>query len=223
MAIRRRLSYANVMSTVAVFIALGGGAYAAVRVADGSRVFHGCVDVKTRVLRVVGSATSCRKARTITRNGKKVRLPGELAIAWNETGAAGMTGATGPSGVQGLPGPFPATLPSGQTLTGVYRASETNAGDPVTDTVTFAYPLASKPTVDFIAPLAQPPTGCPGSAANPQAAPGHLCVYATQGNSGVSIANPETSIAPDASVRGFTVFDNFAGAETNGTWAVTAP
>ncbi len=30
--LRRRLSYANVMATIAVFLALGGGAYAAVNI-----------------------------------------------------------------------------------------------------------------------------------------------------------------------------------------------
>jgi hypothetical protein len=233
MATRRRLSYANVMATVAVFIALGGGAYAAFGgIPDGSGVFHGCVDSRTGALRVVKSATSCHKTKTVRRKGKKIRLPGELAIAWNQKGAVGMTGAAGSpgspggagrTGDQGPPGPLLATLPSGKSLTGVYRASATNANDPVPDTETFVFPLASKPTVHFIAPGTQPPTECPGTSDDPQAAPGHLCVYATQGNSGVSIVNPETSITPDASRRGFTVFDNFAGSSTAGTWAVTAP
>ncbi len=141
-------------------------------------------------------------------------------LKWNEQGPRGPQGIPGPRGIQG---PFPAILPSGQSLKGVYRASETAAGDPVPDTVTFVFPLASKPTVHFIAPLAQSPTECPGTPDNPQAAPGNLCVYATHGNNDVSIANPETSVAPDASPRGFTVFDDFLGGETNGTWAVTAP
>jgi hypothetical protein len=231
---RPRLTYANVMSTLAVFIALGGGAYAALGgIPDGSGVFHGCVDTKTGALRVVASTKSCRRARTVTHNGKKVQLRGELAISWNQKGTDGMTGAAGapgspgPAGIQGAtgaqgpPGPFPDTLPSGKSLTGTYRASR-DKGVNVTDTVTFTYPLASKPSVHFIPPEGQPPTECPGTPDNPQAAPGHLCVYATQGNSGVAIANPETSIAPDASRRGFTVFAEFE-AFTGGTWAVTAP
>ena len=35
-SIRRRLTYANVMSTVAVFIALGGSSYAAVKLSGSS-------------------------------------------------------------------------------------------------------------------------------------------------------------------------------------------
>jgi hypothetical protein len=230
--VRSRLSYANVTATFAVFLGLGGGAYALTGVPDSNGIFYGCVSAKTGALRVVQSAKSCRKARTVTRNRKKVRLPGELAIAWNQKGAVGATGAVGapgpagpagPAGSAGPAGPFPATLASGTSLTGAYRSYTTNAGDPVGDAETFTYPLVSKPIVHFIAPSTQPPTECPGTPDDPKAAPGHLCVFAAQGNSGVSIANPETNIAPDASRHGFVVFDNFNGAFTSGSWAVTAP
>jgi hypothetical protein len=224
--VRPRLSYANVMATAAVFIALGGGAYAALGgIPDGSGVFHGCV-AKTGALRVVKSAASCRKARKVRRHGKKVRLPGEFAIAWNQKGAPGTTGpggAPGTPGTPGTPGPFPATLASGKSLTGVYRAAETSAGDVVPDAVTFVYPLASKPTVHFIPFDAQPPTECPGTQENPKAAPGHLCVYAILGNSTVSVLDPATNSGPDSSRFGFVVVDSTAGGFTSGTWAVTAP
>jgi hypothetical protein len=41
---RPRVTYANVMASIAVFVALGGGAYAAVSAAipDQFHVIHGC-------------------------------------------------------------------------------------------------------------------------------------------------------------------------------------
>ena len=51
-AVRSRLTYANVMATGAMFIALGGGAYALSGVPDRGGVYHGCV-AKSGALRVV--------------------------------------------------------------------------------------------------------------------------------------------------------------------------
>ena len=98
--IRARLSYANVMSTVAVFLAVGGGAYAVSGIPDPGGVFHGCVSNKTGVLRVVRSANSCHKA---TGRGSH-RNPGEFAVSWNQRGQAGPQGPTGLQGSQGPSG-----------------------------------------------------------------------------------------------------------------------
>lgn len=85
----RRLTYANVMSTVAVFLALGGGAYAVTGVPDRGGMFHGCVNNATGVLRVVKTATSCHKR---VRHGKH-RNPGEFAVTWNQKGPQGQPGS----------------------------------------------------------------------------------------------------------------------------------
>src|SRR4051812_24996205 len=103
-AVRRRLTYANVMATAAMFVALGGGAYALSGVPDQGGVFHGCVNDKTRALRVVTSARSCRKAKTVRRKGRRVRIPGETAIAWNQQGRPGADGANGLPGANGTNG-----------------------------------------------------------------------------------------------------------------------
>src|SRR5436309_5125811 len=100
-ALGSRLTYANVMATVAVFLALGGGAYALSGIPDRGGIFHGCVSNATGLLRVVTGARSCQKAKTIRRNGKKVRLPGEFAVSWNQQGPRGLQGAKGQSGVDG--------------------------------------------------------------------------------------------------------------------------
>lgn len=98
--IRSRLSYANVMATVAIFLALGGGAYAVTGVPDRGGVFHGCVNNKTGVLRVVKPASSCHKA---VRHGGH-RNPGESAIAWNQQGRPGLNGTSGTNGINGING-----------------------------------------------------------------------------------------------------------------------
>jgi hypothetical protein len=102
-AIRPRLTYANVVATGALFLALGGGAYALTGVPDHSGVFHGCVSRRTGGLRVVTSARSCHATRR--RHGRVVD-PGESAIAWNQQGPRGLQGQgiRGPQGLQGLQG-----------------------------------------------------------------------------------------------------------------------
>jgi len=60
-------------------------------------------------------------------------------------------GAVGPKGDQGDPGPFPATLPSGKTLTGLYRADtyvNNGSGESsvfISPGIGFTYPLAAAP------------------------------------------------------------------------------
>ncbi|HET6865411.1 MAG TPA: hypothetical protein VFH80_05790 [Solirubrobacteraceae bacterium] len=99
--VRRCLTYANVMATLAVFLGLAGGAYAVTNAPASSGTFHGCVDKTTGALRVVQSARSCRPP--IRRGGRTVN-PGEFAIAWNAQGRPGRQGDQGVQGLQGLQG-----------------------------------------------------------------------------------------------------------------------
>lgn len=117
-ALSPRLSYANVMATAAMFVALGGGAYALSGTPDRSGVFHGCVSKSTRVLRAVKSANSCQKARTIRRNGHRVHLSGEFAIAWNQKGQPGANGKDGMNGTKGTHGTNGATNLTVRSATG---------------------------------------------------------------------------------------------------------
>jgi hypothetical protein len=114
------------------------------------------------------------------------------------TGAIGATGATGAPGAVGPAGPegsFNTTLPKGKTLKGDWSAfgKAPEAGFPVVATVSFGIPLASAPATHYLRPggneepffdgttgkeglRSQP--ACPGSAEEPKAEPGNLCVYA---------------------------------------------
>ena len=79
------------MSTVAVFAALSGGAYAAVSsIPDSKGVFHACAKRGSGAMRVVKSARSCRRA--------------ERKLAWNARGRTGPRGAVGPQGAVGPDG-----------------------------------------------------------------------------------------------------------------------
>jgi hypothetical protein len=96
---RSKLSYANVMSTVAVFVALGGTSYAAVKI-TGADVRNNTLtgaDIKNRSL------------------GARELRPGVLQAAGQ--GPAGPAGPQGAAGAQGARGPQGERGPQGATGT----------------------------------------------------------------------------------------------------------
>ncbi len=97
-AVRTRLSYANVTATLALFIALGGASYAAVRLPANS--------VGSRQLRANAVTSAKVKDRSLR--------VGDLSAA----AAQALKGAKGDPGAQGPPGP--ATGAAGGDLSGSY-------------------------------------------------------------------------------------------------------
>jgi hypothetical protein len=95
--------------------------------------------------------------------------------------------------------------------------------------IQFAFTLASAPNPNFI--TGAPTANCPGTSADPTAAPGQLCVYRTEsGNTsdsdGCLAKAGGTWTCGEADKMGVTVSVAAAGAGRThdvGTWAVTAP
>jgi hypothetical protein len=100
-----RLTYANVVATLALVLAMGGGAYAAVSSIPGAGgVIHGCYQQQGGNLRLVKAGKKCSD--------------NENAIAFNQQGRTGRQGAPGPIG------------PSD-----AYQASTNTPADPLTLTL----------------------------------------------------------------------------------------
>jgi hypothetical protein len=88
--------------------------------------------------------------------------------------------------------------------------------------VSFALPLSAEPTAHFITEGATPPAECPGTAEEPAAAPGNLCVFVT---SAINAYRGGDYPGVETHTSGFTV-KSFTEAKgpilLSGTWAVTA-
>ena len=131
--LRSHLTYANVMATIAVFIALGGGAYAVTALPKDS--------VGTKQLRKSAVTSSKVKDNSLlVRDFRAGQVPigprgprGEQGPA-GEKGAQGDAGAAGAPGENGLPGPTAAfinyccTVPTGATTVHTMNVNMPTAG-----------------------------------------------------------------------------------------------
>jgi hypothetical protein len=140
--------------------------------------------------------------------GSKFTVAGKEAFACN-----GQTG-------------FTATLPEGKTEMGTW-ALTVPAENP-----TFKVPV-SRTSISYVIPLAKPPaaiyltpaeigtehtTECPGTAEEPKAAEGFLCVYAQN-----ELNTPALTVSPDGAIGAFLGgFGGQPGGVAIGSWAVTA-
>lgn len=95
-------------------------------------------------------------------------------------GDPGPQGAKGDAGGVGPPGPLLDVLPVGETLRGVWGAeseAHPTSGSQVGGVISFQYPLSSAPIGHILMIGTQSTNECPGNANQPEAAPGHLCLY----------------------------------------------
>ncbi|HXP36277.1 MAG TPA: hypothetical protein VN817_00795 [Solirubrobacteraceae bacterium] len=93
--LKASLTYANVMATVAVFLALGGGAYAATQLPKNS---VGTKQLKTGA--VTPNKLSAAAKRVLSGSTGTAGATGDAG----PKGIQGVAGAVGPSGIQGLQG-----------------------------------------------------------------------------------------------------------------------
>lgn len=200
--LRGNLTYANVVSSICLFLVLGGGAALAV----------------TTVLPKNSVGSKQLKKGAVT--------PAKLSRASKAT----LVGPRGPEGLRGPVGPqgetaLPATLPSGKTEKGSYGFASTRfEGGAVFSPgfqVSYPIPLSFSPTINFIKEEGASTANCPGDVSNPTATAGSLCIYAGREDEGVSIEN-----VPAQGRFGFLMFSEAEQGENYeeyGTWAVTAP
>ena len=198
-AIRRRMTYANVVATLAMVFAMTGGAYAA-----SKYLITSTKQIKPAVLASLKGAKGAAGAS----GAQGTAGPQGAAGAAGKEGPAGKDGKEGPAGkegprgkegqegIEGSPWTATGTLPSGKTETGTWAVGEVTAGAkplasaPLRVPISFAIPLATgltsnevhfinKANKEVISPGNEATSHplCPGTVAAPAAAPGNLCVY----------------------------------------------
>jgi hypothetical protein len=187
------------LALIAIFIGLGGGAYAVTTAKKNSVTSK---SIKNSAVRSV--------------DVKDEALTGADIL---ESSLQGL----GPSAAD----PLPEVLPLGETLRGTYavRYVATGIGSYVGD-ISFGYTFASAPTPHFIAIGAPTPPECPGNANNPQALPGHLCVHETSqtNRSQPSIVDIDFTVGAEPWGALIVTASTASGdGGTSGSWAATSP
>lgn len=247
--IRKRLTYTNVGLTLALIFVMTGGGYAAKK----HFIITSTKQISPTVLKQLKGQSGAAGAQGPAGATGPAGAPG----AKGEPGTPGTPGKEGAPGAPGTPGtpgtPGPAgepwtaggTLPSGKSEFGQWSASGNVKG---------GFELGGITGASFTIPLSEPPQTnaarfigieegqnephqssfitskeCGGTAANPSAAPGHLCVFAahTENVIVVQIFDPSagTPVLGSVGKTGATI--QIASKETGpvsawGTWAVTA-
>ena len=193
----RRLSYANVMSSIAVFIALGGTSYAAATLARNS---VGSPQLKTGAVKtpdIAGNAVTSAKVRNGT--------IGTADLAPAVTAAQPV-------------------LRSGQTMRGFFAAGG-GSDAYIGDAVTFPQRLPTsfdKANVEY-RPVGTTSGNCPGVG---QARAGWACLYLGQsGTADLCCIYGDDYSTPRVSHHGFRIYWTTTGGFSfaDGSWAVTAP
>jgi hypothetical protein len=195
------------ISLIALFVALGGTAYASGLI-SGKQIRNHTIAKKKLTTAAIKSLRGQRGPQ-------------------GPQGLKGATGPTGLQGVQGPAGPITGTLPAGVTLRGFFdlaNADATVPNEPQRDAISFGLQLASAPTVHVIQPGAAVPAGCTGDASNPGAASGNFCIFVSSKIGTVQEENPLLGGTNSATTFGgvIAVYSPSAGSYyAFGTWAVT--
>jgi hypothetical protein len=213
-------------------LSLGSGAYAVSKIGakDIKRNAVHSRHIKNGSVRVADLSPAARTRTLGTAGPKGATGP---RGARGPRGRRGTTGAAGPAGPAGPAGTFSDTLPSGKTARGTFVFEHSPSGEDETadTTASFPFALGAAPTPHVIAAGTAAPAECPGSAADPKAAAGHLCVYEA---SAQGLLKARTTYDPakefaagTAGQYGFALRYTLGVGpgphRAHGTWAVTAP
>jgi hypothetical protein len=220
-----------VIAYLALFVALGGSSYAAIKV-TGKNVADSSLTGKD--VRNSSLTTSDVKNRSLlAADFKGGQLP---AGAPGPPGLQGERGAPGEHGQQGDRGDagasvFSSTIPSGTTITGLF-AHVGPAASGATIRFGVSFPVPAPVTLDgddvnFSDSSGENDASCTGSGSAPTAPAGKVCLYATSSFSTTQYSGEGGGGFGD-SPYGFIVAVTSNGASANnvgvqGTWAYTAP
>jgi hypothetical protein len=233
---RRHVTYANVVVTLALVFAMTGGAYAA-----NHYLITSTKQIKPSVLKtLMGKAGAAGKEGPAGKSGASgstgaqgpqgpqglVGKEGKQGKEGEEgeEGTQGKEGTAGQPGAQGEPWTPNNTLPSGATETGSWVARPPEEKE---EFVSISFPIALAAELDEEHVHVAPNAACPGTVEKPSAEAGNLCVYpgfvlnvelqSILKPYEFGIAGAGTTGAVLSTVGGKSLF--IFG---NGTWAVTA-
>lgn len=233
--LRNRLGLPGLISIVALVFAMTSSAFAAKYLITSTK------QIKPSVLKKLKGAKGAKGQK-----GAKGAAGAQGPVGpVGPVGAVGPIGPVGPEGPQGIQGDegspwtVDGVLPSGETETGAWGGAF-EAGGVIISPISFPIPLPAEiPTTNVkrhaLGATVDPncddgdATNGAGSAANPEAAPGFLCVFVTVDNSDPALAAPVVSKASDGSVGASKTgailrrTGGTAGVGYWGTFAVTAP
>ncbi len=240
--IRSSLTYANVIATTALFVALGGTSYAVATGSVDSRAIKnnsvGSKDIRNNQVSTTDLRNNSTRGRDIRNNsvtGADILESslGKVGSAANADNATNATNATNSSNLGGAAADtyqkYGATLPSGRSMSGDYGIRTPNTGTSgfLALSVSFPIPLATRIPAARI--VYTGPTGTTNCSGPGNAAAGYLCIY--QINSGGVNTPPSVFAFENQSPQnesgnfGFNMEWGVTGAQafSIGTWTVTAP
>jgi hypothetical protein len=170
-----------VVAIVALVAALSGAAFAAGGGLTGKQKKQVKKIVQTEIKKHPGPTGPAGPQGAAGANGKDgaAGAPGAKG-ATGATGATGKTGKTGATGPEGSPWTVDGTLPKGKTETGTWSFGPTAGTEFATITGSFNIPLKKALTVAKVKKLKEgegETAECPGTASDPKAAEGFLCIY----------------------------------------------
>jgi hypothetical protein len=215
-----------VLVTLALSLSLGGGAYAVSKIGAG--------DIKRNAVRSKHVKNGSIRLADLAKTTRQALRRGAPRGPAGPRGATGPRGPRGRRGLQGAAGGFSETLPAGKTARGVFAFEHAPSAAEETGDVAVSFPfaLAGAPTPHIVAAGTSAPAECPGSAEDPRALPGHLCIYEADAAGMISartVYDPAKAFAAGTAGRfGFGLRYTLgasadAAPRAHGTWAVTAP
>jgi hypothetical protein len=211
-----------VVACIALLVSLTGTAVATV--SQLPRASVGTPQLKNNAV----NSKKVKNASLLRADFKAGQIPAGARGPAGPAGPQGPQGPQGTQGVQGPAGPYPSgDVPSGTTIRGSYGTGGTRTT--VTKffflDIAYGFQMSAPLTVHWLADTGPPTAACPGSASNPQAAPGNLCVY-TRDDIGVATREPFQSTSTRWGASPFlsslnTLADGVVW--SHGSWAATAP